>query len=137
MSDERPRLSVVALVHDDKGQILMGRRRRGAAQGRLVMPGGGVELGESLARALRREVYEETGLKVMIKDPDQPLDVAEMPGKKAHRICLIYSATVERGLPEDTDELYDVWFYNTDIRSTRELMQDWVRASLKRIGIIL
>jgi 8-oxo-dGTP pyrophosphatase MutT (NUDIX family) len=52
---------VAALVRDDKGRVLFIRR---ADDGRWGLPAGGIEPGESPARAVAREVQEETGLTV-------------------------------------------------------------------------
>jgi ADP-ribose pyrophosphatase YjhB (NUDIX family) len=47
-------------VHDDR--LLMIRRGRPPGAGRWSLPGGRVEGGETLAAALVRELWEETGL---------------------------------------------------------------------------
>lgn len=52
-----------ALVRDGD-RILLVLRGRPPLQGYWSLPGGGVELGESLAEAVIREVSEETGLRV-------------------------------------------------------------------------
>ena len=57
---------VGAIVHDDAGRLLVVRRGREPAVGRWSIPGGRVELGETDADAVRREVLEETGLHVLV-----------------------------------------------------------------------
>lgn len=54
-------LNVYAVVSDPKGRILLLKRREPKI---WEFPGGGVEWGESPERAVRREVEEETGLKI-------------------------------------------------------------------------
>ena len=56
------RVSVNAFILHD-GKILLQRR---SDNGNWNMPGGGVEIGESLITALHREVFEETGLLAQI-----------------------------------------------------------------------
>ena len=56
------RVSVNAYVIQDR-KLLLQRR---SDNGRWNMPGGGVEIGESLTVALHREILEETGLTVAI-----------------------------------------------------------------------
>ena len=57
----RPILAVsAAIIHE--GRVLIVRRARSPANGLYTLPGGGVEPGETLHEALRREVREETGL---------------------------------------------------------------------------
>ncbi len=55
---------VGAVVLDDRGDLLVVRRGQPPAKGLWSLPGGRVELGESLDDAVRREVLEETGLVV-------------------------------------------------------------------------
>jgi ADP-ribose pyrophosphatase YjhB (NUDIX family) len=59
----RPYLAVSAAIIRD-GRILIVRRARPPAHGIFTLPGGGVELGETLEEAVVREVREETALDV-------------------------------------------------------------------------
>jgi 8-oxo-dGTP diphosphatase len=59
----RPYLAVSAAIFRD-GRVLIVRRARPPAHGLYTLPGGGVELGETLEEAVVREVREETALDV-------------------------------------------------------------------------
>ncbi len=58
----QPAVGVSALVYDARGRVLLIRRGRPPAQGLWHAPGGRLEAGESMAEAVLREVYEETGI---------------------------------------------------------------------------
>ena len=60
---QRPFLAVSAAIMRD-GKILVVRRARPPANGLFTLPGGVVEVGETLAEAVEREVREETGLAI-------------------------------------------------------------------------
>jgi 8-oxo-dGTP diphosphatase len=59
----RPYLAVSAAIFRD-GKVLIVRRGRAPAKGVYTLPGGGVELGETLEQAVIREVREETALHI-------------------------------------------------------------------------
>lgn len=63
---------VGAVVLDPDGRLLLVRRGHDPHAGLWSLPGGRVEDGETLERAVRREVLEETGLRV---------DVGEVVGQ--------------------------------------------------------
>jgi 8-oxo-dGTP diphosphatase len=65
-------LAGVGAVVVHQGRVLLIRRGTEPALGQWSLPGGLVELGESLAEALRREVREETGLLV------EPVELVEL-----------------------------------------------------------
>jgi mutator protein MutT len=56
------------------GEVLLIKRGRPPALGKWSIPGGLVELGESLEAAIRREVLEESGLEVQVVDLVAALD---------------------------------------------------------------
>jgi 8-oxo-dGTP diphosphatase len=68
---EVPRLAVGAVVVD-QGRVLLVRRGQEPLKGHWSLPGGALELGESLADGLVREVREETGLIV------EPIELVEL-----------------------------------------------------------
>ena len=63
MSPSAPVVGVGGVLIRD-GKVLLIRRGKPPLYGRWVVPGGTVELGESLEQALVREMREETGLEV-------------------------------------------------------------------------
>ena len=63
MSPARPIVGVGAVVIRD-GKVLLVRRGKEPLKGRWLIPGGTVELGETLQDAVAREVREETGIEV-------------------------------------------------------------------------
>ena len=62
---EHPIVGVGAAIFEQE-TILLVRRNQEPARGQWSLPGGMVELGESLLVALRRELWEETSVKVEV-----------------------------------------------------------------------
>ncbi len=56
-----PKAAVGALVLH-KGRVLLVKRGKAPAKGLWALPGGKIELGETMTQAVEREILEETGL---------------------------------------------------------------------------
>jgi 8-oxo-dGTP diphosphatase len=83
---DRPSVGVGAvLIHE--GRVLLIRRGKEPLRGRWVVPGGTVELGETLEQALVREIEEETGLLVR---PRQVVAVFDRIQRVADRVDYHY-----------------------------------------------
>ncbi len=100
-----------AVIFDEgREKILLTRRRD---NGRWCLPGGHMEVGESVAEACAREVEEETGLQVQIRrligvysSPHMLLTYAD--GNRYHMVALCFEAEVkggELGLSDETTEV--------------------------------
>ena len=62
---ERPVVGVGAVIVDG-GRVVLIRRKYEPLAGQWSLPGGGVDLGETLEVAVAREMLEETGLQVWV-----------------------------------------------------------------------
>ena len=60
---DRPVVGVGAVVLDGD-LVLLIKRSKAPLKGQWSLPGGGVEVGETLEQAIAREVLEETGLTI-------------------------------------------------------------------------
>lgn len=83
---EGPRVGVGAVVIHE-GRVLLIRRGKEPLRGRWCVPGGTVELGETLEQALVREVREETGLCVR---PREVVTVFDRIGREGGRVLYHY-----------------------------------------------
>lgn len=90
-----------AVVTDDRGRILLQRRRDNDL---WALPGGGMDLGESLPGAAVREVREETGLDVEITglvgtytDPRHIIEYSDGEVRRQFNVCFT-ARTVGGGL---------------------------------------
>jgi mutator protein MutT len=67
MDDKKHIIAVTALIKNQKGdKFLMLKRNKNeiAYPGKWALPGGKIEKGETIMNVLKREVAEETGLKI-------------------------------------------------------------------------
>jgi len=101
-------LGTSATLFDDSGEKVLLTQR--ADNGEWVLPGGGVESGESLAEACAREMLEETGLTVRVvrllgvySDPDMLLTYAD--GGRFHLVAHNFLVERLRGEPGVSDEV--------------------------------
>lgn len=81
--------SVVAVIINDDQEVLLTKRNIPPFQGEWVMPGGKIDLGEPIIKAIEREVMEEVGLQVEVVDL---LDVFEhvTPGDDNYHFIILY-----------------------------------------------
>jgi len=73
----RPIVGVGAVVLDDHNRVLLAKRAHEPLKGEWSLPGGGVEVGETLEAAIAREVLEETGVAVEFGPVVEVLDRIE------------------------------------------------------------
>jgi len=59
-----PLLTTDCVIFDGKARVLLIRRKNEPFKGAYALPGGFVDIGETMEAACRREVLEETGLAV-------------------------------------------------------------------------
>ena len=87
---EHPIVGVGAVIIENK-KILMVRRATEPLKGEWSLPGGVVELGETLADAVKREVREETGFKIEVDEVTAVLDriFPDHSGKTEYHYVLI------------------------------------------------
>ncbi len=83
MTAAGPRIGVGGVVVHEERALLI-RRGKPPLLGRWMIPGGTVELGETLVEALVREMQEETGLRV---EPQQMLAVVDRIEREEGRVA--------------------------------------------------
>ena len=113
---ERQRIAAYGLVRDADERLLLARAAPSLTlRGRWFLPGGGIQHGENPPDSLRREIEEESGLKVSVGSLFDVLsDVRTIPdGTSLHTVRLVYQvASWEGTLRPEADGTTDAveWF---------------------------
>jgi 8-oxo-dGTP diphosphatase len=121
-------VGVVVLKED---QVLLIRRGQEPGQGRWGLPGGAVELGETVAQAAEREVDEECGLEIEIRDVIEVIDriIPDDDGRiRYHYILIDLLAEYHRGEPIASSDASEVRWV-----SEKELDQLELSQATKRV----
>jgi 8-oxo-dGTP diphosphatase len=106
---------VTRVNHDGERQVLLGHKKTGLGQGKIVGLGGHVEPGESPAAAAAREVKEESGIHVQTGDLTQAAHITFLfPARPAWDMTAdVFTTAVFSGHPAETDEIRPKWFFRT------------------------
>jgi 8-oxo-dGTP diphosphatase len=101
-------ISVMAWIENDEGDVLLVRQTAGRKL--WTLPGGKVKRSESLQRALKREIREETGLRVAAVRYRQMYD-----RPKRGAITVLFAVSVKRNPTRTyfpTQEIADLGFFD-------------------------
>ncbi len=102
----RPILAVSAAVFR-QARVLVIRRARAPLLGHFSLPGGGVEVGETMAAALSRELMEEVGVEAEIIAFNRHVEAIYREGERVrtHFVIASFVARWIRGEPRLSDEV--------------------------------
>ena len=113
-----PALTTDCVVFDAKGRLLLIRRGNPPFKGRYALPGGFVDVGETVEDACPRELMEETGVKAgrleligVYSDPKRD--------PRGHTCSVAFLARVARSTPKAGDDA-----------AAAEWVEGWSRSDL-------
>ncbi|HEV2617405.1 MAG TPA: NUDIX hydrolase [Candidatus Acidoferrales bacterium] len=115
---ERPVIAVGGVVISD-ARVLLIRRAQPPLEGRWSIPGGLLELGESIAQAIARELLEEAGVQVraleLIEIYEKVLRLPNQP-PQYHFVILDYLCELKGGAAQAGSDVTDVsWVPEHDL----------------------
>lgn len=121
--------ATVAIIVNEKNELLVCRRAKDPAMGTLDLPGGFVDMDETGEQGVIREVMEETGMKV-----NQTEYLFSIPNRylfsdfEVHTLDLFYRCQVERfeGLMAN-DDAAEVFFIPLDRVNPNDFGLDSIR----------
>lgn len=124
---KRPIVGVGAVVITE-GKVLLAQRGSAPGYGTWSIPGGKVELGETLRGAVAREVLEETGLEVEPGPVIEVLDriIPDAKGKpRYHYVLVDFLCTIVNGVPRAASDTLAVRLVGEDeVAAMSELYPD-------------
>jgi len=130
-------VAVGAIVADGERFLLI-RRGHAPSLGAWSIPGGRVEVGETLPEALKREIFEECSIEIAVGDVAILLDrVARQPDGtvRSHYLIVDFWSTLSSGEPTaGTDAAEIGWFTLDQMRAlpTTNQLPEYIEAALLR-----
>lgn len=114
-----PRVGVGAITIKDE-KVLLVKRGIEPSKGLWAIPGGTLKLGESLQECAAREILEETGVAIKVRECIYVFDFIERDSKrkiKFHYVIIDFSADYVAGEPRGADDALEAcWFSRKDLR---------------------
>ncbi len=121
---EYPIASVGVVIVKD-GKVLLAQRGKDPARGRWTIPGGAIEVGETLHEAAKREIMEECNIEVAIGSLYKSYDsiVRDAAGRiRFHYVILDVLGTQVAGEVRAGGDVTDVRWVGTDDLGTIDVL---------------
>ena len=133
----RPIVGVGAVILDGL-RVLLVRRAHEPSKGEWSLPGGAVELGETLEAALAREVVEETGLDVVVGPVVEVVDRVQRAADgrvEYHFVIVDYLCTVRAGVAAHGSDASDVRWVSVSELAAHRVSDKAIDVILKAIDL--
>ena len=136
-------VGVGAILLNEEGHVFLARRGPKAKneQGLWEFPGGSVEFGETLAKALQREMYEEYGIGIAV---GALVDVVDhiLPEEHQHWVSPTFICQIVSGEPHirEPEKCTEIGWFGLDrvpnelTQITRLNLEHYRQAGLPRLG---
>lgn len=132
-----PKVGVGAITVKD-GRVLLVKRGIEPGKGLWAIPGGTLQLGETLQECAAREIFEETGVTVKIGGCVYVFDLIENDetGKiKFHFVIIDFAAEYVSGIPKGADDALEAsWFFPGELKSIS--VSRYTLAALSSVGFL-
>ena len=130
MPDEvRP--GTTGVIFNENGEVLLQKRSDNGWGG---LPGGGVDIGESIEQCVVREVFEETGLHVTVKrligiysDPKHYSVMSYPGGDAVQYVSVSFECEPQSGELRISDESTDIGYFAVDSLPDNTLLSSQLR----------
>jgi ADP-ribose pyrophosphatase len=113
-----PRVAVGAVVFNDS-KVLLVRRAQPPSRDLWAIPGGRVEIGETLQEAAEREIFEETGVTILAREPVYTFDYIDRDRSgrtRFHYVIIDLTADYIRGSLKAGDDAAEArWVSSEEI----------------------
>ena len=98
-NENRPKVGLCAMIVRD-GKVLLGKRKGSHGEGEYAFPGGHMEHGETFLTSLSRELFEETGMKLINATQLSTTNLLRYLPKHYVDVCFLVEALSEPELKE-------------------------------------
>jgi mutator protein MutT len=115
-------------------EVLLVKRGREPGLGKWSIPGGAVEVGETVERAIQREIEEETGLIIEVVDLIEIFEriIPDPQGRiQYHYVLLDYWCAIKGGQLKAQSDADEAGFFPVDSLKTINLPQETEQVILK------
>lgn len=125
----KPRVTSAVIVKYNN-KYLLGKRNKVNMQGLWVFPGGGVDFGETLEQAARREIKEESGLDITNVKLVKHFELINVPGKY-HSYVFFHTAESLNDDIKISDDISEAQFFSKEeiqglntVQSVKDILND-------------
>ncbi|WP_337860009.1 NUDIX hydrolase [Ferroplasma sp.] len=124
-----PKIAIGGIIIKDN-KILLGKRRDEPDRGKWAIPGGKLELNETLEEGLKREMLEETGLIVNV---GELAGISEIITENFHYIIMDYICIREEGSEKAGSDTLELKYFDMQAMDEKinESTKDFISKMLK------
>lgn len=134
---DRPRVGVGAIVIHE-GKVLLVQRGIDPSRGLWAIPGGSLELGETIQAGAEREILEETGVSIRAGEPVYTFDFFERDAEgriRFHYVIVDVIGEYVSGLAQGADDAADARWLSPEELTVLPVSQNTLRV-LRKVGFL-
>jgi len=129
--------AVAAIIVNDRGEMLLCRRKHEPYKGTLDLPGGFVDMNESVEDAVCREICEETGAEVCnVQYFASFPNIYPYSGFDVHTLDIIFTCSLKKdSILAPNDDVSEIMFIPFNEINTEDIKLSSIRQAVEMWGV--